>query len=65
LPADGARYQRYQGLAGFGHDLAELCRRFESDPTIGDRGQLLHSEFLADGPQFPFAETVAGLLRES
>jgi hypothetical protein len=54
---------REVSVAGFGNDLAELCRRFESDSTTGDRGRLLHREFLDDGPQFPFADEVASLLR--
>lgn len=45
-------------------DLAELCQRFESDPTVGDRGRLLREDYLDDGPQFPFADELAALLRE-
>jgi hypothetical protein len=48
-----------QGLA---EDLAVLCRRFEADPTAGDRARPLVSEFLDARPQFPFAEELAALL---
>ena len=47
-----------------GADLAELCRRFDSDSTIGDRGRLLRPDYLDDGPQFPFADKITALLRE-
>lgn len=48
-----------------GKDLTELCRRLERDPTIGDRGLLLHPDYLDDGPQFPFADAVAAMLRDA
>lgn len=53
---------REVSVAGFADDLAALCRRFEADPTIGDQGTLLHTEYLEDGPQFPFADEVAATL---
>lgn len=49
---------------GFRADLADLCRRFDADPTGGERGVLLHRELLDEGPQFPFADEIAGLLRD-
>jgi hypothetical protein len=49
----------------FAHDLIALCRRFEADPTIGAEGRLLRPDYLDDGPQFPFAKEVAGLLTGS
>jgi hypothetical protein len=49
----------------FAADLADLCRRFETDPAGGDGGRLLRSDYLADGPQFVFADEVAALLREA
>lgn len=50
--------------AGFAHDLDDLCRRFDADPTIGARGRLLRPDYLDEGPQFPFADAVAALLCE-
>jgi WsaF, C-terminal domain/WsaF, N-terminal domain len=47
---------------GLAADLAILCRRFESDPTAGDRAQPLRSGFLDTGPQFPFVDQLAALL---
>jgi hypothetical protein len=47
---------------GFAEALADACRRFDADPTVGDRGRLLHKAFLEDGPQFPFAADVAARL---
>ena len=44
-------------------DLADLCQRFESDPAVGERGRLLREDYLDDGPQFPFADELAGLLQ--
>jgi hypothetical protein len=50
---------RAQDLAS---DLADLCRRFESDPSSGDSARPLVTDFLDSGPQFPFAEELATLL---
>jgi len=50
---------------GVAEDLAGLCRRFTADPGIGDRGRLLRTDYLDDGPQFPFAAEVASLLRKA
>jgi hypothetical protein len=47
---------------GLAENLAVLCRRFQADPTAGDRARPLVSGFLDSGAQFPFAEEVAGLL---
>lgn len=47
---------------GLASDLAALCRRFESDPSSGDRARPLVTEFLETGPQFPFADELATLL---
>jgi O-antigen biosynthesis protein len=48
---------------GLADDLGELCRRFDADPTAGDLGRLLHRDYVDIGPQFPFADEVAALLR--
>ncbi len=50
-------------VRGLADDLAALCRRFEADPSAGAAGRSLHPGFLDDGPQFPFADEVAALLR--
>ena len=43
-------------------DLAALCGQFESDASSGDRARPLVTDFLATGPQFPFAGELATLL---
>jgi hypothetical protein len=48
----------------FAEDLDALCRRFDADPGVGDRGRSLRPAYLDDGPQFPFAGEVAVLLRD-
>ena len=47
---------------GLAEDLDVLCRRFEADPTAGDRAVPLVSRFLDTGAQFPFAAELATLL---
>ena len=47
---------------GLAEDLDVLCRRFEADPTAGDRAVPLVSRFLDTGAQFPFAAELAALL---
>jgi len=49
---------------GLAADLAALCRRFESDPSSGDRARPFVTEFLETGPQFPFSEALASLLEQ-
>ena len=49
--------------AGLAADLTEICRRFVADATVGDHGRLLRADYLDVGPQFPFADEVASLLR--
>ena len=44
-------------------ELSALCRRFEADPEVGERGRSARPDFTSDEPQFPFASEVAGLLR--
>ena len=39
--------------------LVTLCRRFESDPTSGYRGESRMPHYLDDTPAFPFAGDVA------
>jgi O-antigen biosynthesis protein len=46
-----------------GGGLAAQCRRIELDPLAGEHGLTLRPEFLADGPQFPFAGELMALLR--
>lgn len=43
--------------------LRDLTDAFEADPGVGDRGQPLRPEFLADGPLFPFAGELAERLK--
>ena len=47
---------------GLAEDLAALCRRFEADPTTGDRGGPLMPAFLDTGPQFPFVDELMATL---
>jgi hypothetical protein len=42
--------------------LAELTARFDADPGAGDRAKPLRADYLANGPLFPFAGELAGLL---
>ena len=44
-------------------ELSALCRRFEADPEVGERGRSARPDFTSDEPQFPFASEVAELLR--
>lgn len=44
---------------GIAAALRDLTDAFEADHGVGDRGQLLRPEFLADGPLFPFAGELA------
>jgi WsaF, C-terminal domain len=46
-----------------GGELSALCRRIELDPLSGEHGSPLRPEYLADGPQFPFAGELVALLR--
>jgi SAM-dependent methyltransferase len=46
-----------------GGELAAQCRRFEIDPLAGEHGSTLRPDYLADGPQFPFAGELVALLR--
>ena len=48
---------------GIADDLADLCRRFDADPELGVTGHSRRPGSLADGPQFPFGDDVAELLR--
>jgi hypothetical protein len=42
-----------------GEALLAATRAFEADPTAGDRARPLQSDYLADGPAFPFAAELA------
>ncbi|HEX7223770.1 MAG TPA: hypothetical protein VF231_10990, partial [Candidatus Limnocylindrales bacterium] len=42
-----------------GEALLAATRAFEADPTAGDRARPLRSDYLADGPAFPFAAELA------
>ncbi len=44
---------------GIAAALSNLTAAFEADQGVGDRGQPLRPEFLADGPLFPFADELA------
>jgi hypothetical protein len=39
--------------------IATQAAAFEADPAAGDRGQPLRPDYTADGPLFPFADTLA------
>ena len=45
--------------------LVTLCRRFESDPASGYRGESRMPHYLDDTPTFPFADELAGDIRSS
>ncbi|MEO8436826.1 MAG: hypothetical protein ABI562_00100 [Chloroflexota bacterium] len=47
---------------GIAARLAELCRRFETDPETGATGRPLRPEFTSEGPLFPFASELAAAL---
>jgi hypothetical protein len=48
---------------GIAAALRDLTDAFEADPGVGDRGEPLRQEFLAEGPHFPFAEELAERLK--
>jgi O-antigen biosynthesis protein len=48
---------------GIAAALRDLTDAFEADPGVGDRGQPLRQEFLAEGPLFPFAAELAERLK--
>ena len=61
-------HQNIRSLASLSADgiaaaLRDLTDAFEADPGAGDRGRPLRSDFLADGPLFPFAEELAERLK--
>ena len=45
--------------ASIGEAVAAATAAFEADPAAGDRARPLREDFLADGPIFPFADTLA------
>jgi hypothetical protein len=48
---------------GIAAALRDLTAAFEADPGVGDRGQPLRPDFLAEGPLFPFAGELAERLK--
>lgn len=49
--------------SGIADALAAQVAAFEADPGGGERARALRSEYLADGPIFPFADTLAERLK--